>query len=142
MNRISIISKAKRFVSYEQFVMRVAKEVCKQLRVNHVSFEIVLVTNARMRALNATYRHKNVPTNVLSIQPPRHFVFPKSVYRVLGEIYLSPEFIRAHDQDLLHMIVHGILHLLGYDHIRKNESARMERVEKRLLQKLATLRQP
>lgn len=142
MIRISILSTSEKFIAYEKYVLRVAKKTCALLRVNKISFEITLVTQKQIQHLNKLFLGKNCSTNVLSIQPPRHFVFPKSVYRVLGEIYLSPEFIRAHDQDITHMIVHGILHLKGYDHKKKSDTKKMERVEKRLLQKLATLRQP
>lgn len=142
MIRISIASTSKKFIPYERYVLRVAKKTCALLRVNKISFEITLVTQKQIQHLNKLFLGKDRVTNVLSFQPPRTFIFPKSSHRFIGEVYISADFIKTHHQDLGRMVVHGILHLLGYDHIHLSDANRMERVEKRLLQKLATLRKP
>ena len=49
---------------------------------------------------------------------------------------MSPEFIRIHQQSIDHMVVHGILHLLGYDHIQEKDAEKMEQREQWLLSQI------
>ena len=84
--------------------------------------------------LNKHFRKKNYPTNVLS--------FPYG--RGGGDIVLCHPVIakeaRAQGKTLLahyaHLVVHGVLHLRGHDHLGKSEAARMERAEIRILRRL------
>ena len=71
--------------------------------------------------------------NVLSFPHPQGFPRPDIKQQVLGEIYLNPSYIKEHGEDLVFMLVHGFLHLLGYDHIKKSDRIVMERKEKKLL---------
>ena len=57
----------------------------------------------------------------------------------LGEIHLNPTFIKQKGDSLEHMLVHGFLHLLGYDHIKKGDRILMERMEEGLLKELSDL---
>ncbi len=85
-----------------------AKFPRKNLRIN-----VVLVDNKFIQSLNNQFRKKDEPTDVLSF----------NISDELGEIYLSPSFIREHltqgvsfEEELCRMLVHGTLHLLGFDH--------------------------
>lgn len=102
---------------------------------------IRIVDTEEMIALNETYRHKQGPTNVLS--------FPSEVpdeidNEFLGDIIICSEIVRREAQEqhkLLqehwaHMVTHGILHLLGYDHIKDDEAEQMEQLEIQLLKQL------
>lgn len=83
---------------------------------------IVISSNAEIQELNRTYRHIDAPTDVLS------FVYdtrdPETNARYLGDIIISAEKLKeqaeeaAHsvDKELCILIVHGVLHLYGYDH--------------------------
>ena len=93
-----------------------------------------IVGAAESRALNRRYRGKDKPTNVLSF----------AAEGALGDLVLCApviareareqgKSIRAH---WAHMIVHGCLHLQGYDHQRERDAARMERKEQKLLAEL------
>jgi probable rRNA maturation factor len=95
---------------------------------------VALSDDSNVRALNATYRGLDKPTNVLSFPAgsgPRDGVIP------LGDIVLAAETIAreaeqqgvAPIQHLQHLVVHGLLHLLGYDHETDEEAAQMEAVE-------------
>jgi probable rRNA maturation factor len=93
-----------------------------------------LVGTREGRALNRRFRGKDRPTNVLS--------FPYGAGR--GDIVLCHPVIareaRAQDKTLAahyaHLVVHGVLHVRGYDHHRPEETRRMERLEIRLLRRL------
>ncbi|MDO8585260.1 MAG: rRNA maturation RNase YbeY [bacterium] len=71
--------------------------------------------------------------NVLSYVSPRKFFRPDISGKALGEIYLNPTYIAAHGEDVDLMLVHGFLHLLGYDHKRKSDRIKMEKKEDALL---------
>ncbi|MEQ8451666.1 MAG: rRNA maturation RNase YbeY [Nitratireductor sp.] len=96
-----------------------------------------------MRALNRQWRGKDKPTNVLSFP-----AFPdQSLDRIppmLGDIVLAFETVRREagleekpfDHHLSHLLVHGLLHLLGYDHETDDDAAHMEATERRVLARL------
>lgn len=108
----------------------------KKSRRNEVS--VVLVDTRRARAMNAEFRGKDYATNVLSFpfEP-----MPGRPSRTLGDIVICPPIVarEARDQGKLprdhfaHLTVHGVLHLLGYDHGDDASAARMEAVERRIL---------
>ena len=96
---------------------------------------IALADDATVRRLNGTYRAKDKPTNVLS--------FPSGdpTGSALGDIVLALETIVAEATDLgisarhhtQHLVVHGLLHLLGFDHETDAEATAMERLETEIL---------
>jgi len=91
------------------------------------------------RGLNATYRGKDRPTNVLSFpfQAPPGIEPPP----LLGDLVICASVVnrearsqgKAAEAHWAHMVVHGVLHLLGYDHRDDEEAAVMEGLEKRVL---------
>lgn len=111
--------------------------------VKKTEFSISLVNNEQIEKLNAEYLHKIGPTNVLSF-PTLDFDcnnYNKSLtnyeYLYLGEIIMSYEFIKneAIDQQksfinhFIHLLLHGLLHLLGFDHQNNDDALQMERSE-------------
>ncbi len=98
---------------------------------------VVLSDNAEIQRLNRDFRGKDAPTNVLS--------FPSDEPDEWGDIILAHEIIadeavaqgKAFDAHFTHLLVHGMLHLLGYDHIEEAEAAEMEALEIEILAKLA-----
>lgn len=102
---------------------------------------IRIVDEAESQALNEQYRHKQGPTNILS--------FPVDVPEgieldLLGDLVVcSPIIAKEADEQhkplhdhWAHIIIHGVLHLLGYDHIDDREAEEMEALEIALLEKL------
>ena len=109
--------------------------------LNDVELTIRIVDEDEMVDLNYRYRHKNGSTNVLS--------FPVEVdvdfnYYVLGDIVICAAVVeleaKQQNKELLshwaHMVVHGILHLLGFDHENEVEAHKMENIEISLMKKL------
>ena len=100
---------------------------------------IALSSDAEVGALNAQFRGKPKPTNVLSF--PAGAAAPKDF---LGDIILACETVRreAEDQDtpfvhhVQHLVVHGLLHLLGFDHEAAVDAERMETLEISILAEL------
>jgi probable rRNA maturation factor len=99
-----------------------------------VSITIRVVGAAESRLLNKTFRNKANPTNVLSFgYGPRHgdIVLCHPVIR--KESRQQGKTLRAH---YAHLVVHGVLHLRGHDHVTKRGAARMERREIGILKRL------
>lgn len=102
---------------------------------------IVLTGDAAIRKLNATYRGKDKATNVLSF-PTMSWVNPAEPGPlILGDVVVAYATTarEAKDADkslkdhLSHMVVHGVLHLLGYDHETSSDAKTMERLETKIL---------
>ena len=105
------------------------------------SIVIRLVDEAEIQQLNQQYRHKNAATNVLSFP----FEAPLQVEdNHLGDIIICVPVVNSDAQEQgkpanwhwAHMVVHGVLHLLGYDHINDEDAGIMEKHEISILQKL------
>lgn len=103
---------------------------------------IRVVDNAEMQNLNREFRDKDYPTNVLSFPadlPPE--LAAQIDDAELGDIVISADVVAAEATEQgkalnahwAHMLVHGMLHLQGYDHIEDNEAAEMEALEVKIL---------
>jgi probable rRNA maturation factor len=98
-----------------------------------------LCDDDEIRALNLAWRNKDKATNVLSFPPPAGNRAP-----LLGDIVIAFEYVSEEARDagrslrdhLAHMLVHGMLHLLGFDHENQSEAEEMEDLERRILAKL------
>ncbi|MGH6749882.1 MAG: rRNA maturation RNase YbeY [Methyloceanibacter sp.] len=103
---------------------------------------ILLTDDAEMRALNRTWRGKDAATNVLSF--PANDTLAPSEPGLLGDIALAYETTLKEAQAMgialsdhvAHLVVHGVLHLLGFDHLEEDEAERMETLERRALASL------
>ncbi len=108
---------------------------------DQVITSVQIVSDNEMRELNRTWRGKDKPTNVLSfpMQSPQEVDIS-----ILGDLALCANVIKSEAQQQnkplkahwAHMIVHGMLHLQGYDHIEDDEADQMESLEVRLLNEL------
>jgi probable rRNA maturation factor len=87
---------------------------------------IALVTDARIRALNCQFRKKDAPTDVLSFEPA-DIVIATGVARRQAR-----EMGHSFATELKVLALHGLLHLLGYDHHARSDRGRMARLERRL----------
>ncbi|HHF3391212.1 metal-binding heat shock protein [Haemophilus influenzae] len=108
---------------------------------NEVEMTVRIVDEAESQELNLTYRGKDRPTNVLSFP----FECPDEVeLPLLGDLVICRQVVEreASEQEKplmahwAHMVVHGSLHLLGYDHIEDDEAEEMESLETQIMQGL------
>jgi probable rRNA maturation factor len=107
-------------------------------RLQEAELTIRIVDEAEITQLNADYRDKNTATNILSFPAdlPEHIELP-----LLGDLVICASVIEqeAHEQHKniqdhwAHIVIHGTLHLLGYDHIEDVDAATMEALEIELL---------
>ncbi len=102
-----------------------------------------IVDKKEIQELNRLYRKQDKPTNVLSFPPEIPDIIPQDVI-YLGDVVLCADIIqeeaieqnKALDAHWTHMVLHGLLHLLGYDHINDEEAVVMESLEIQLLAQL------
>ena len=100
-----------------------------------------VVSPEEVYALNSEYRGKDKPTNVLSFPAGKVAGLPDDMPQLLGDIVVCAQVVRdeAREQGKAvadhwaHMLVHGTLHLLGFDHKTDSEAAEMEALETRIL---------
>jgi probable rRNA maturation factor len=101
---------------------------------------LVFTDDAAIREINAEWRSKDMPTNVLSF--PAFPLEPGGMPGpMLGDIVIARETVerealeleKSFDDHLTHLLVHGFLHLFGYDHIETEEAEEMESLETRIL---------
>jgi len=105
---------------------------------------IVFSDDAHIRILNAEWRGKDKPTNVLSFPA---FSFPKGgpLPPMLGDIVLASETVAREaaleekplENHISHLVIHGLLHLLGHDHETDTDAEEMEAIERAALARLA-----
>lgn len=110
---------------------------------NHAkpSLTIRFIEKEESAQLNESYRHKQGPTNILSFQDENIPGFPSTSY---GELALCVPLIQEEaltqnktvEAHFAHLVLHGLLHLLGYDHIEPNEATQMEECEIMILERL------
>ena len=110
-----------------------------------ISIGVVLVGRDRMRKLNNQYNFDNHATDVLSFGSGRHFVVPKDFGNYLGEIVVCLEVVRRQAtrakepflKEFTHVLVHGALHLLGYEHEKSaKDTERMHAKEEEIMKLL------
>jgi probable rRNA maturation factor len=120
----------------EPKLARLADKILKALRVRGAAMDIILLDNKSMAALKARFIKKKTEPNVLSFPEPAHFPHPETKKRYLGEIYLNRDILKRSPERARALLLHGILHLLGYDHVKKADIAEMETLEAKMLKKL------
>lgn len=113
-------------------------------KLRPADLSIVLTDDARIRELNREWRGKDKPTNVLSfpgVDPQELAFLPTGMPVMLGDVVIAHETVLREAEErqvsvadhLTHLVIHGVLHLLGHDHEDTDEAEAMEALETELL---------
>ncbi|MFU2157659.1 rRNA maturation RNase YbeY [Caldisericum sp. AR60] len=138
--RVEILNKVRKFKVNKTGIKNVVDSIFNELNVKEKGqISIVLLSKNAIREINKRYRKKDKPTNVLSFQID--YEKGKNIY---GEILISPEVAQNEAKKLgnnfndyfIFLIIHGVLHLLGYDHEKDEERIVMEQLEEKLLKEI------
>ena len=113
-------------------------------RANGAEVALTVVGAAEIRRLNQTYRGKDQPTNVLSFPAPAQPRAAKGRATLLGDLVICARLLRSEARaqgktlraHWAHLVVHGALHLIGYDHVKTRDERRMQRREISVLKSL------
>ena len=117
------------------------KYVSKKLDIESAIFNIIMVDDKEIQQLNSTYRGIDKKTDVITFALEDGDNFRNPELRVLGDIYISIPVayeqaqIYGHSRirEICFLATHGILHLLGYDHMEENEEKEMFSLQEELL---------
>jgi len=115
--------------------------VVKFFKKKNITFTIFLTNSLNMKKLNKKFRRKNKPTDVLSFPSfsPENLKLIKDKKIYIGDLAVSYEIIRLRSkkksfiEEFDKVWVHGLLHLIGYDHIKNKDYYKMYKIEKRIL---------
>lgn len=119
-----------------------ATKILQILDRGESELSIALIGNAEMRRLNARFRNKDYATDVLSF--PIEDTWPGTAH-LAGDVIISVDKAREQagerqrslDEEMTTLLIHGVLHLLGYDHERSAKDARiMKRLENKIFRAL------
>ena len=126
-------------------IRRVAQSILVQAGHPTAQLSLSLVGKTRMRSLNRKYRGRDYPTDVLAF-PMESMGEQTEIF--LGDVVIclpmaigqASRFGNSADQEILRLLIHGTLHLLGYDHEQSlREATRMQRKERAMVQKLSPI---
>ena len=126
----------------EKDIENICKLTFKKLEVNNPVVSITIVDNEKIKEINRDYRNKDVETDVISFafEEADDYTYPDM--RFLGEIYISIDKAKSQAEEYGHSLkrevcfltVHGLLHLLGYDHIEESDRVVMRKLEEEILE--------
>lgn len=127
-------------------VINILAEVVKAAQLKFptgAELSLVLAGDKTLRSLNNEWRDKDKPTNVLSF-PGEDIIVGEEAGLILGDIVISLETAKREatlenktfEDHLSHLVIHGFLHLFGYDHETDEEANQMESLEIKILNKL------
>lgn len=135
-----IINETKEKVPDIETVKKVIERVVEKENLENAVFNIILVDNLYIHQLNKEYRGIDRPTDVISfaLEDEKNMQSP---VRVLGDIYISIDKIKEQSEAYNHsylrefafLSVHGLLHLLGYDHMAEEEEKVMFAYQEEIL---------
>ena len=112
-----------------------------KLNLKNVMFNVIIVDNEKIHMINKEYRKIDRPTDVISFALEDDKTIVNDDVRVLGDIYISYDKVKEQANDYGHSVkremcflaVHGLLHLFGYDHMKKEDEIKMFGLQKELL---------
>ena len=139
MNNIGFYNETDNEIKEENNLVDLINYALSYEKVENAELNIIIIDNKKIQEINKQYRGKDKPTDVISFALEDDDVFVQLETKILGDIYISYDKIVEQSKDYGHsflrefafLTVHGVLHLLGYDHLSEDEEKIMfERQEK------------
>lgn len=117
------------------------KYVVNELELDKCEFNIIIIDNERIREINREYRKIDKETDVISFALEDNMDISYDDFRLLGDIYISidrcyeqaMEYGHSREREICFLATHGILHLLGYDHMESEDEKEMFSLQNKLL---------
>lgn len=128
MNKIEIFNQTDELIDLKH-AKKISDFALKKENVNNGIVNIIFVSKEEIHKINREYRHVDRPTDVISFALEDNEELSFDFGRLLGDIYIcvpvmkkqALEYEHSEKRELSFLIVHGLLHLLGYDHMEKEE---------------------
>ena len=141
MNKFEIINETSDKITELTEVEKVVEFALKYQSIDNAIFNIIIVDEETIYKLNKEYRGKDSVTDVISFALEDDDTFVKTEYRILGDIYIclnkartqAKEYGHSFLREISFLTIHGLLHLLGYDHMVKEEEEVMFKLQEMIL---------
>jgi len=140
LNYFKKIKETKKRINELRKIKKLINYTLEHENLNNVEFNIIIVDNKKIHEINKNYRNVDKETDVISFAL-EDYEDVKLPYRLLGDIYISIdkaitqaiEYNHSLLRELSFLSIHGLLHLLGYDHIKKSDEKIMFDKQKEIL---------
>ena len=139
MNKITIDNEYG-YKNYK-YLKKVLKAALKHEKINNAVFSVIFVNEHDIKKINNSYRNIDKVTDVISFAFEDNGKLVYNNVRLLGEIYIciprmieqAKEYGHSEKRELSFLAVHGLLHLLGYDHMKEEDEKIMFELQERIL---------
>lgn len=126
---IEVINLLEKKVEYLNELKEFLENVCHDEKLDNVMFNVIIVDNPKIHEINREYRGIDRETDVISFALEDDKTFNRTDIRILGDIYISldkvisqsEEYGHSFKRELFFLALHGLLHLLGYDHMTEED---------------------
>lgn len=141
MNSFEIINETNEDIKELEEIKKLVNFALEYQKLNNAIFNIIIVDEEKIQYLNKNYRNKDSVTDVISFALEDDSTFIKTDMRILGDIYIclkkakeqSIEYGHSFLRELSFLTVHGLLHLLGYDHVNEEDEKIMFKLQEMIL---------
>ncbi len=140
-----IYKKTKNIFFTEKKIKKIVEETLISVKKDLENFDVSLhlVGEKFIKELNKQYRGKDLVTDVISFAT-QDFSFGKQMAQDLGDLFICPEqikrqakdFLVSYDEEFTRILIHGVLHLCGFDHQEEKEGKRMFALQEKILKKI------
>ena len=140
---IEVVNLLDEKVEYISELKKFLESFCKDEKLDNVMFNVIIVDNKKIHEINKEYRGIDRETDVISFALEDDKTFNRTDFRILGDIYISLdrvisqsiEYGHSFKRELFFLALHGLLHLLGYDHMKKEDEIVMFGKQEEVLKK-------
>ena len=141
MNYVEVINNYNKDVAETNLLKDFISFSLDKLSLKNVMFNVIIINDESIHKINKEYRGINRPTDVITFALEDNKQIDVPGLRVLGDIYISydkvisqaKEYGHTTKREICFLGVHGLLHLLGYDHMNKKDEDEMFGLQKELL---------
>ena len=141
MNKFEIINETKEEIKELKEIEKLLNFALDYQKINNAVFNIIIVDLNTIHEINKTYRDKDSATDVISFALEDDKTFIETEYRILGDIYIfldkaksqAIEYGHSFLREFSFLTIHGLLHLLGYDHMNDKDEKIMFNLQEMIL---------
>lgn len=139
MNNINIFNETNKKINFD--ILKLLNYVLKKEGIDKVEFNIIFIDNNKIKEINKKYRNIDDYTDVISFALEDYDKSLFEGFRILGDIYISLDKVEeqakvynhSYERELSFLIIHGLLHLLGYDHMNEEDEKKMFNKQEEIL---------
>ena len=141
MNSFEIINETEESIIELEQIKKLVDFALDYQKIKNAIFNIIIVDEDTIRNINKEYRNKDSVTDVISFALEDDETFVKTDMRILGDIYIclkrckdqAIEYGHSFMRELSFLTIHGLLHLLGYDHMNEDDEKIMFKLQEMIL---------